>query len=78
MDIATDSVGSSMHEPPLPPSPDCDEVGLLKSVQLMPSLDTVTAQWPSSRDESQIHCLLDLRSDGNDKVEEGAIDMPSF
>ena len=33
---------------------------------------------PCTRDESQIHCLLDLRSDGNDKVEEGAIDMPSF
>ncbi|KAJ9708244.1 hypothetical protein PVL29_000348 [Vitis rotundifolia] len=30
IDIATDSVESSMHEPPLPPSPDCDEVGLLK------------------------------------------------
>ncbi|XP_034685993.1 LOW QUALITY PROTEIN: LEAF RUST 10 DISEASE-RESISTANCE LOCUS RECEPTOR-LIKE PROTEIN KINASE-like 1.1 [Vitis riparia] len=47
MDTAADSVGSSMRKPPSP-SPDCDEVGLLKStVQLMPSPDTVTAQWPS-------------------------------
>ncbi|XP_034686006.1 LEAF RUST 10 DISEASE-RESISTANCE LOCUS RECEPTOR-LIKE PROTEIN KINASE-like 1.1 [Vitis riparia] len=42
MDTAADSVGSSMRKPPSP-SPDCDEVGMLKSVQLMPSLDTVTA-----------------------------------
>ena len=46
MDAAADSVGSSMREPP-PPSPDCDEVGLLKSVQLMPSPDSTTAQWAS-------------------------------
>ncbi|KAJ9708242.1 hypothetical protein PVL29_000347 [Vitis rotundifolia] len=46
MDGAADSVGSSMREPP-PPSPDCDEVGLLKSVQLMPSPDSTTAQWAS-------------------------------
>ncbi|XP_034675721.1 LEAF RUST 10 DISEASE-RESISTANCE LOCUS RECEPTOR-LIKE PROTEIN KINASE-like 1.1 isoform X1 [Vitis riparia] len=46
MDTAADSFGSSMRKPPSP-SPDCDEVGLLKSVQLMPSPDTVIAQWPS-------------------------------
>lgn len=46
MDTAADSVGSSMRKPPSP-SPDCDEVGLLKSAPLMPSPDTVIARWPS-------------------------------
>lgn len=47
MDMGDRSVGSSMSKPLPPPSPECDEVRLLKSVPLMPSPDTVTAQWQS-------------------------------
>ena len=34
---------------------------------------------PCTRDESQIHCLLDLRPEGRMcKVKEAVVDMPSF